>query len=222
MRIDVNDFVEAVRSIRSTHAFNPYADVCPVADNVDSPSIRARNLAAVLEACLKAEKCSLWVARDLGYRGGRRTGVPLTDEVFLTNYGNVIGARGLKKATNGPVVAERTAHVTHYLVRQLNTKVFMWNVFPLHPHEPDDPFSNRKHTAAERDISRFAIEWLVSALKLDVVVAIGRDAQAALNDMGIQAYPARHPSYGGQRDFLEGISRLYGKAMPREQQLALI
>lgn len=219
---DVEAFISAVASIRSENSFNPYRDVCEIADNIDSPRIRTSNLVSVLEACLQADKCSLWIARDLGYRGGRRTGVPLTDEVFLQEYGNAVGARNLRKATSGPAVGERTAHITHGLVRQIDTKIFMWNIFPLHPHEPKEQLTNRKHTSYEREISRFAIEWLVDNLKIDAVVAIGRDSQAALLDMRIDAFPVRHPSYGGQKDFIHGIAEVYQIDAPAEPQLVLI
>ena len=37
----------------------------------------------LLEGALACETNTIWIARDLGYRGGRRTGVPLTDETGL-------------------------------------------------------------------------------------------------------------------------------------------
>lgn len=208
-KAEIDDFVAAVASLSSKDAFNPYSDICMVADSKTSPHIRASNLRAVLEACVSAEKCSLWIGRDLGYRGGRRTGVALTDEVFLQDYGATVGARTLKKATVGPVMAERTACVVQNLLRQIKTSVFMWNVFPLHPYEGNNHLTNRRHTSAERDMARFAIDWLLSRLKIDVVVAIGRDAEAALADMKIKAVAARHPSYGGQRDFVNTMLSTY-------------
>jgi hypothetical protein len=221
-RPDIGGFVSAVASIWSENSFNPYRDICEFADRADSPYIRTANLVSVLEACIDAERCSLWVARDLGYRGGRRTGVPLTDEVFLHQYGTAIGAPNLKKATSGPIVAERTAQITHGLIRQIGSAVFMWNVFPLHPYEPDNQLTNRKHTSYERKISRFAIEWLLDNLRIDVVVAIGRDAQLALSDMGVDAVPVRHPSYGGQREFIAAVSEVYPMNSSASTQLPLL
>ena len=52
---------------------------------------------------------TIWIARDLGYRGGRRTGVPLTDEVHLTHAAALMGGIALERATEGPAIAERTA-----------------------------------------------------------------------------------------------------------------
>jgi hypothetical protein len=50
----------------------------------------------------------MWIARDLGYRGGRRTGVPLADDVHLPLVGQLLGGVELQRATKGPLIAERT------------------------------------------------------------------------------------------------------------------
>ena len=42
------------------------------------------------------------------------------------------------------------------------------------------------------------------------LVAIGRDAQLALAELETPVAPVRHPSYGGQREFLEGVFTHYG------------
>lgn len=217
----IEDFVEAISLIQSSNAFNPYKDVCEVADSSESPRIRVENLKSVLKACISSEYCSLWIARDLGYRGGRRTGIALTDELYLRKYGELIGAKNLRKATKGVAVPERTAFVVQNILGRIRKSVFMWNVFPLHPYESNNQLSNRKHTTAEREMSRFAIEWLVKMLNIDVVVAIGRDAEAALGEMKLDAAAARHPSYGGQREFVETMLDLYGVVNPTTDQASL-
>ena len=42
------------------------------------------------------------------------------------------------------------------------------------------------------------------------VIAIGRDAQKALADMSLDCHAVRHPSYGGQSEFISGMCALYG------------
>ena len=216
------EFVDSIAGIESPLAFNPYTDICPIADNAKSPEIRRANLAISLQGCMSAERCSLWIGRDLGYRGGRRTGVALTDEVTLANYGNLIGVEGLQKATVGPVVQERTANVVQTLITRIQRPVFMWNVFPLHPYTKDGLLTNRKHSSHERGISAFAIEWLVAHLRIDMIVAIGRDAQEALRAMGLNAIEARHPSYGGQTEFISMLSDSYALPAAHPRQLPLI
>ena len=86
----------------------------------------------------------------------------------------------------------------------------LWNVFPLHPHGPDDPFSNRCHTRAEREATAPLLHGLIALVRPKQIVAIGRDAQLALTGLDVPIVPVRHPSYGGQSDFIAGLYNLYG------------
>ena len=115
----------------------------------------------VLEAALSSGVDSFWIARDLGYRGGRRTGLALTDEVHLAAHGGLYGDLPLAR---GPAVAERTASTIWQVLRSLDRPVFLWNVFPFHPHEHRDAMSNRCHTRAERLACRPLLIWLLEAL----------------------------------------------------------
>ena len=94
-----------------------------------------------LDAAIAAHVDTIWIARDLGYRGGRRTGVPLTDEVHLGQAAALMGGIVLDRATRGPVVAERTAAIVWSVLTRIGEPAVLWNIFPLHPHEADDPFS---------------------------------------------------------------------------------
>ncbi len=49
----------------------------------------------------------------------------------------------------------------------------------------------------ERQASPHLLEWLVSEPRPRTMVAITRDAEAALADLGMTAERVRHPSYGG-------------------------
>jgi hypothetical protein len=86
----------------------------------------------------------------------------------------------------------------------------MWNAFPLHPHVSGKPLSNRSHTARERQQTAWTIEELVLHLKPKRLVAIGNDASLALGEMGFEHEKVRHPSYGGQREFIEAMEKLHG------------
>jgi Uracil DNA glycosylase superfamily len=207
-------FVNNVAKLRFENAFNPYSDACPDYDAPEAASTRRRNLQLVLESAIRTGVDSLWIARDLGYRGGRRTGLALTDEIHLSAHASLFGGLPLARATKGPAVAERTASVIWRVLRQIDRPVFLWNVFPLHPHEHGDPMSNRCHTREERQVCGPLLMWLLDALDPKLIVAIGRDAQLALADLGVSAEQVRHPSYGGQADFIAGTYALYGVACP--------
>jgi hypothetical protein len=57
-------------------------------------------------------------------------------------------------------------------------------------------------------------------VKPDRLVAIGRDAQLALKGIGLPVSTVRHPSYGGQSEFISSLFSLYGIADEAEPQLA--
>lgn len=203
-------FVAALADTRLPSVFNPYSEQCPVHDRSDAAKLRRRNLERFLDAALESRVDTMWIARDLGYRGGRRTGVPLTDEVHLDHASLLLGGIALDRATQGPLVAERTAAVVWRVLGTIGVPAVLWNVFPLHPHGRDDPFSNRCHTRAEREATAPLLHGLIALMRPKQIVAIGRDAQLALTGLDVPIIPVRHPSYGGQSDFIAGLYDLYG------------
>jgi uracil-DNA glycosylase len=214
-------FANALSQIRLSSVFNPYSDCCPVHDRPDAALVRRRNLMRCLEAALTARVDTIWIARDLGYRGGRRTGVPLTDEIHLNQAGALLGGIALDRATRGPVVAERTAAIVWTLLSRLGEPAVLWNIFPLHPHEPSDPLSNRCHTRVERDATWPLLTALITMIKPRRIVAIGRDAGLALAGLDISLEVVRHPSYGGQAEFVSGVRKIYGLADDRRDHETL-
>lgn len=218
-------FVEMVADVRMPSVFNPYVDVCPIHDRTDAPERRRANLEQFLHAALEAPELSVWIGRDLGYRGGRRTGIALTDEVHLDRLITIYsGKLQLRKATHGPVVAERTASVFWDMIGRLKMSVFTWNVFPLHPHEDGRPLTNRCHTRRERAQAAPILKELLHLLKPSQVVAIGNDAEAGLGDLGLSCLKVRHPSYGGISEFRAGVASSHGldEKMDFSTQLNLI
>ena len=203
-------FVDTLSKVQFPHVFNPYADCCDLHDRADAARRRRGNLEALLEAAIENRVDTIWIARDLGYRGGRRTGVALTDDVHLDQVGRLFGGIELKRATRGPFVAERTAAVVWRVLSRIGQPVVPWNVFPFHPHEPNDPLSNRCHTASERGVTLPLLQTLIDMIQPERIVAIGRDAALALKDFNIPVSTVRHPSYGGQNEFIAGLYSLYG------------
>ena len=215
-------FVAHLAEMRLPAVFNPYVDICDVHDRSNAARLRKRNILQFLEAALEARVDTIWVARDLGYRGGRRTGVPMTDDVHLESAGRMLGGVELQRATKGPVVAERTAAVVWRVLSDIKEPVVLWNVFPFHPHELDDPFSNRCHTASERQLTLPLLSMLVEMFRPRQLVAIGRDAEGALQDFEVPVACVRHPSYGGQSEFISSIYAMYGvKPVHAQAELVL-
>ena len=201
------DFVEKVAALRMPSVFNPYADTCSVYDRPDAPLRRQANLEQFLRAAMEAPDLSLWVGRDLGYRGGRRTGIALTDEVHLDRLCAVYSGKiKLSRATHGPPVSERTASVFWDMIGRLKGSVFTWNIFPLHPHLAGNALSNRCHTRSERKQTSEILDDLLLMLRPRQLIAIGNDAEAGLQELGLGCLKVRHPSYGGISDFRAGVA----------------
>lgn len=213
-------FVGAIQALSFDNVFNPYSDQCPVYDLSDAPLLRSGALLAMLRAATTTEIDAVWIGRDLGHRGGRRTGLALTDDVHLRTHATRWNI-AVERATIGSMVAERTAAVIWSMLGLVSATVFLWNVFPLHPHEPDEPFSNRAHSRHERMIGEEIMAELILMLRPRRVVAIGNDAgqAAARLARGADALRVRHPSYGGQREFMGQIRCIYD-LKPDAKQLA--
>ena len=203
-------FVQRLEVMRFESTFNPYRDRCEHADVPSAPLIRRQNLVAALEAGVRCGVHSLWVGRDLGHRGGRRTGLAFTDDQSLSCWREVLGPLQLDRATTGPTVREQSASTIWPTALGLKARIFLWNAFPFHPFKPGNPLSNRCHTRAEADACAFALHWLIKSLRPNLIVAIGLDSSKALKRAEIGHATVRHPSHGGQPEFRAGIQRLYG------------
>lgn len=208
--MNVHPFVKAVASLRFENAFNPYSDRCEVHDRQDAPQRRAKALSAVISKATETALDAVWIGRDLGYRGGRRTGLALTDDVHVSQHAKRWNVRA-ERQTVGEAVSERTAAVIWGMLDQIDEPVFLWNVFPLHPHEPGSPFTNRQHNARERQAGEEILCLLLDLLRPRRVLAVGNDAFSAATRVASQCPVTlvRHPSYGGQRQFERQVSDLY-------------
>ena len=203
-------FVEALRKLKFEDTFNPYSDRCTVHDLYDAPSIRSKTLRAVLESATNQDIHTLWVGQELGYKGGRRTGLAFTDDMHLQQHADRWNVP-FERPTKGKNVKEKTASTVWDVLSQIKAPVFLWNVFPLHPHDPDNPFSNRQHRSCERKIGENILSQLIYLLNPNRLIAVGREAEKVAHSLsnGHKVTYVRHPSFGGQKEFRAKMRDLY-------------
>jgi len=204
------DFIDAIKNLDFENTFNPYSNRCTLHDVDDAPSRRSNTLRTMLEIASESDIDAIWIGRDLGYRGGRRTGLAFTDDVHIGIHARRWGIV-VDRPTKGQVVAERTASVIWSVLSNIERQVFLWNVFPLHPHEFNDPFSNRLHNSCERKAGEELLFQLIHLLKPRRLIAIGNDAALTAHRLADHrdVIKVRHPSYGGQTQFLKQLRDLY-------------
>lgn len=201
----IDGLIQTIKDTCFENVFNPYVHNCKVHDNKQSCQIREENLRVYLNKHLKQKPEIIWLGRDLGYRGGRRTGIPLTDEMHLAILNQSLGTNKIVKATSTETVKEMTAREIWKLASHFSLPPFLWNVFPYHPYAQDNAMSNRSHSRKEFQTSQKILETVLDIFEFKYYFALGRDAYAALDDMGLKPVYVRHPSHGGQREFSKTI-----------------
>ncbi len=204
-------FVDTLSGLAFQDTFNPYVHRCPSHDRDDAPCLRRRALFEMLQEAASSDLEAIWVGRDLGYRGGRRTGLALTDDCHIEAHATRWGIE-ITRPTQGEVVSERTAAAVWDVLAHVKSQVFLWNVFPLHPHEPSEPFSNRAHNASERAAGEDVLVALIELLRPRRLIAIGNIAADSARRVcgSVEVVNVRHPSYGGHNEFLKTMRALYG------------
>jgi len=188
-------------------SFNPWlqANDDDAADN--GP---ARRLAHLRAHAGRAGLRLVLIGEAAGYQGCRISGIPFTSEALLID-GSIPGIAATPRlSTRLKPWSEPSARVVWRTLyeQQLAESTFLWNAFPLHPHEPGKPHSNRTPTRGELTAGESVLAALREALPDAVLAAVGNKSSEALTRLGYAHVPLRHPAYGGVPAFVAGVARL--------------
>jgi hypothetical protein len=206
-----------------TPVFNPWHDFDPDMDiDCTAPLIRTDNLHRYLAARIGRVKL-LVIAEAPGYRGAKFSGIAMTAERgLLATAGDLFGDGyfpGAKRRTSKPTtrwsnelgLTEPTATIVWSTMAQNHFAPHdfaLWNAFPYHPHGPGDRMSNRRPTNIEVTAALPVLQAFLAVFPGCRIAATGEVAKEACADIGVEAVPLRHPSYGGAPEFRAGIKRI--------------
>ena len=172
---------------------------------------RSDNLRAWLHCLLRQPgRRILVVGEALGYRGGLHTGLPFSSSRLLVTSTHPFWRRLRSQLVVDSDISEASASIVwDYLASRRRIPLF-WNALPFHPHQPGNPASNRAPTAGELSLGQPYLRALAAHYQPDLVAGLGtrgtEAARRALPDR--QVHALRHPSYGGKREFCQGMDRL--------------
>ncbi len=194
-----------LRELPSTDSLhNLYAD-----GEDENAELHRHNLERYLLDMSARKPKAMFVLEAPGHRGCARTGIPITSERVMlakeTPFGLFDqGYRLHPEKPNG--IAEPSATILWgALTDHAKQPPLLWNTVPLHPHKPDQPRSNRAPKVGEQRLGYPFLQTVHQMFDPLTVLAVGRIAQRACDELNIPYIALRHPSQGGKADFIRGL-----------------
>lgn len=167
--------------------------------------IRKNNLKLYLEKMKMLKPKFLLLGEAPGYKGCRLTGIPFTSERILDNN-TFFKQQGFKCLNNSQnLESEISATIIWNELEKFKEKPLIWNIFPFHPHQPNENKTNRTPNKKELKLGK---EYLIQFLKLfsiEKIIALGRKPETQISDLGLKYAYVRHPANGGKLKFIAGL-----------------
>jgi hypothetical protein len=187
---------------------NPYREVDPDLDRPGAALRRRANLESYLERVGRPRV--VLVGEALGFRGGRFSGIAFTSERQLCGDDGrrlpwAAGTDFAPTSRNPALWLEPSGSVVWDALGGTADGVLLWNSFPWHPFGKTGPLSNRTPEPALWRGNLHVLEALFAEIGAVRALAVGRTAQAALGELGIEAPALRHPAHGGAAIFREQL-----------------
>jgi len=188
--------------------FNPWQEHCTHEAAGDGPLPRRGRLARHLDC----DPVLILVGEAPGYQGCRYSGIAFTSERLLIE-GAIprIPALQDRLSTRRLPFSEPSATIVWKTLNRLGIAehTILWNALQLHPHRPDQPWSNRTPSPGELALGAPALLLLMAVFPSARFVAVGRKAEELMMVMGITpAATVRHPANGGATLFAAGLEAL--------------
>jgi uracil-DNA glycosylase len=185
--------------------FNLYSSVDPQFDLPQAAAIRRANLFRFLDS-LPERPPVLLVGEAPGWHGCRFSGLPFTSEAqFLSGS---LPFEGQISSHLGAPHAESSATIFWQTMKPYHPHFFVWCSLPFHPYRHGQPLSNRTPTRRELQTCLPILSEVLRLLAPQQVLAVGRQAQQALQWLDVPAQAVRHPSHGGAPQFKAAIRQL--------------
>ena len=185
--------------------------VFPNAENLYHPSTpegrkRRKNLELYLRLMAKQRPKVVIIGEAPGYQGSRRTGVPFASEFTLEgglpDVPFFARKQGFERVfDDGRTYREPTSTIMWRTISRCQTLPVLWAAFPLHPHQPSNPNSNRTPTAGEVRALASLLNDFLGLFAVEQVLALGNTAHTALGHLGMDVPKLRHPAHGGATIF---------------------
>jgi hypothetical protein len=189
---------------------NPYREAFPELDGPAAARGRRQNLEAYLDR-VGAPRLIL-VGEALGFRGGRFSGIAFTSErQLLGPEGRRLpwaGAPFRATSRNPALWLEPSGSVVWDALGGEARGALLWNSFPWHPYGARGPLSNRTPERSLVAANLHVLERLLAETAGARVLAVGRTAQGALAEIGVEAPALRHPAHGGAAIFRSQLHNL--------------
>lgn len=186
------------------HCENPYGYERPFT------SQRRQNLQTYLELMAKQRPKLLLIGEAPGYRGCRLTGISFISPHILAGLSKRFQLTNpFQPATEWPhIQREASATIVWRTIGDWRPLPLLWNIFPFHPHQPDQPQTNRTPTASEIALGRPFLAQLHQIFPQTNLIAVGKKSSTALEKWGMAHTAVRHPSHGGAKQFQQALSML--------------
>lgn len=188
--------------------FNPWRDRCPHDADSNGPTRKLERLALHLDC----DPEFILAGEAPGYQGCRYSGIAFTSERLL-GEGVIprIPALSERLSNRRLPFSEPSATIVWKTLYRLGIaeRTILWNALQLHPHRPDELWSNRTPTPAEIGLGEPALRMLIAAFPKAKIIAVGKKSEGLLREMGIPiAGAVRHPANGGATEFAAGLKGL--------------